>query len=998
MFTQLEYQLQFVVSLSDNTVQSFAEITSAVTNMSAALGVGPVKAAEGMRVLAQTGLDVKQALAVLPEVMRLATVGELSMDDASRALVGTMNAFGQTIGDVGHIADVMAKAGAISQTSVQAMTESFRTASTVADEFGLSVEEAGVGLVLLAKRNIVGQAAGTSLMNMMTTLTAPTKHATQLMQKLGFSAYDSAGQIKPLLQIVGELRTKLSDYDKETQVGIMRAITNNRGWKELSAMINESDTELNRLLGTLQGANGFTLKVFNELLESTSGQFNLLKAQMEATFAEAGGAGQEQMIQAMRTLREVLADPAVQKGLADLVAGTANLAVQGASFIATTVQEAEAIGELAGKAGNAFDRMIELAPAMRALPFVNMIVNMREANRQQQIHNTLVDQQTQKFIAGAANSAEYIKRLQDETAQLKIKTDAIYAGVTAQDMADSVASSKRRSSRQQMLDDIEKERKAIETAGPGSGRERTTAAKDQEDLKALNARRDALVQQDKDETKAETLYAAHRAANAAATKAKAQAERAALEGSGGLKQGTKHIDVHALNGGAEADRLAKSQATDALAEFRNAEKLAKEQERHALQLLQIKRDAREISNKDFLAQSEAVRLQKNAAVDEAAAAAQKRVDALKGEKASTQQQLDTAKKAIVEERAFQAVTSANKVKEDSAKLDAEISKELEKQRDLRGKMLIGDQFNLRTAVARLSAQQKSAVEQAGEEASLQVQQRYLSEIERLEYRILELQKDGQDIDPEKVRGLQEELRLLRQQRDIRAGVARIQAEGEVRYRRSAGFGISEALRKYEDEATNTAAQIERVMTGAFKGMEDALVNFVMTGKFEFKDFARSVIADMARMSVQASMNPILKGVIGMATTLLTKAFTPGAPVSDIILPIPKMHTGGIVGDSRAMSYFPTSVFADAPRFHGGGIAGNEVPIIAQKGEGVFTQGQMKAMGGSNVVVNVTVNSDGTSKTDAQAGFADSLARNVKSVVLQTIAEEKRSGGSLAGVR
>jgi hypothetical protein len=49
-----------------------------------------------------------------------------------------------------------------------------------------------------------------------------------------------------------------------------------------------------------------------------------------------------------------------------------------------------------------------------------------------------------------------------------------------------------------------------------------------------------------------------------------------------------------------------------------------------------------------------------------------------------------------------------------------------------------------------------------------------------------------------------------------------------------------------------------------------------------------------------------------------------------------------------------SVFSGAHRFHSGGIAGDEVPIIARKGEGVFTPGQMAALGGGagSVTVNV----------------------------------------------
>ena len=54
------------------------------------------------------------------------------------------------------------------------------------------------------------------------------------------------------------------------------------------------------------------------------------------------------------------------------------------------------------------------------------------------------------------------------------------------------------------------------------------------------------------------------------------------------------------------------------------------------------------------------------------------------------------------------------------------------------------------------------------------------------------------------------------------------------------------------------------------------------------------------------------------------------------------------------------MFAGATKYHDGGVAGlksDEVPTILQKGEGVFTKEQMKAMGNSkaNVTVNVINN-------------------------------------------
>lgn len=65
-------------------------------------------------------------------------------------------------------------------------------------------------------------------------------------------------------------------------------------------------------------------------------------------------------------------------------------------------------------------------------------------------------------------------------------------------------------------------------------------------------------------------------------------------------------------------------------------------------------------------------------------------------------------------------------------------------------------------------------------------------------------------------------------------------------------GASKAFREYSDNAANAAKSTEQLFNNAFTNMENALVQFAMTGKLNFTNLANGIIADIIRMQAQAA--------------------------------------------------------------------------------------------------------------------------------------------------
>ncbi|MDV7209892.1 phage tail tape measure protein [Azotobacter beijerinckii] len=94
-------------------------------------------------------------------------------------------------------------------------------------------------------------------------------------------------------------------------------------------------------------------------------------------------------------------------------------------------------------------------------------------------------------------------------------------------------------------------------------------------------------------------------------------------------------------------------------------------------------------------------------------------------------------------------------------------------------------------------------------------------------------------------------------------------------------GARAAYADYLSDARNVAAQTEGLFTSAFSSMEDAVVEFAMTGKLSFADFTKSILADMARIAARQASSSVLSGLGGVAASAIGGLFGGSAAGSSI---------------------------------------------------------------------------------------------------------------------
>ena len=194
------------------------------------------------------------------------------------------------------------------------------------------------------------------------------------------------------------------------------------------------------------------------------------------------------------------------------------------------------------------------------------------------------------------------------------------------------------------------------------------------------------------------------------------------------------------------------------------------------------------------------------------------------------------------------------------------------------------------------------------------------------------------------------------------------AAGEGAERALTGWqAVTAALSDYASRAREIGGDIGQSLVSAFQSAEDAVGEFVKTGKLNFRDLVTSLIADLAKLAAR-------RFILGPIANALSGALGGAGGIFANIL-----HAGGMVGSSGPSRMVPAMAFAAAPRMHSGGAVGlrhDEVPAILQRGEQVLSRREAQSYGAGGGI-NVTIMArDAESFRQSRTQVAADIARAV----------------------
>lgn len=260
----------------DATAEDMEKLSQAVLEMSGKSKYSAAEASEALYYMGLAGWNVNEMLSALPQVLAVATAGEMDLGRASDIVTDYFTAFGEGAGSVEHMVDVMARTMVSSNTDIDQLGDAFKYVAPVAGALGYTIEDVSLALGLMANNGIKASQAGTSLRQFMQRLVKPTAEVQKAMDELGITVADDEGNIKSFKQIMDELRAALGETGVFTEEFQQQIASLDEALEEGTITEEEYAAALDEMIDGASGVSGAEKAKNAAILAGVRGMSGLL--------------------------------------------------------------------------------------------------------------------------------------------------------------------------------------------------------------------------------------------------------------------------------------------------------------------------------------------------------------------------------------------------------------------------------------------------------------------------------------------------------------------------------------------------------------------------------------------------------------------------------------------------------------------------------------------------------------------------------------------------
>lgn len=290
------------------------------------------EAADAEAELARAGVSTSDIIGgALKGSLSLAAAGQVDLSESAIIAAQAMNTFGLKGKDVSHVADLLAAGANKSAADVHGLGMSMRMGGLLAHQTGLSIEETVGALSAFADHALIGSDAGTSLKVMLQRLVPQSQEAQGMMDRLGFTAYDSSGKFVGLAEMAKRLKASFGNLTPEARNAAFATIFGADAVRSATILYELGAGGVNQYIKAVND-QGAASRMAGIQMDNLIGDLHKLRGAIEVALIQGGSAANgtlRTMTQWVTALVNAYNDlpPGVQKAVTVFggLAGTAGL-------------------------------------------------------------------------------------------------------------------------------------------------------------------------------------------------------------------------------------------------------------------------------------------------------------------------------------------------------------------------------------------------------------------------------------------------------------------------------------------------------------------------------------------------------------------------------------------------------------------------------------------------------------------------------------------------
>ena len=296
--------LAAVSAATNATSQQMRQLHDAALQAGLDTQFTPTEAVQGLISLATAGQTAAQSMQTLRPALDLAaaSLGQLSVDQASEAIVGTLNSYAFGAERAVQITDKLVQTTMLTNFQAKDFASGLARAAEAGSMYGQSIDDVLIGMGLLRNRNIMADVASTALRNAMVRVNSDV-NSQNLLLRAGVPLRDQyTGQLRSILDVISEFATATQGLDPLPMNTMVKQIFGEEGMPAFSAVMNANFTAIEGGVSkTYQGAQaiaamrreletsgGASAKFVRQYNDNFQGQLTLLKGSIHGLIDVVG--------------------------------------------------------------------------------------------------------------------------------------------------------------------------------------------------------------------------------------------------------------------------------------------------------------------------------------------------------------------------------------------------------------------------------------------------------------------------------------------------------------------------------------------------------------------------------------------------------------------------------------------------------------------------------------------------------------------------------------